>query len=85
MVVLRLGGIGMMDASGAHALEEIIVDLQSRGIAVILQGIRPEHFPTLTAVGAFEALGTEHHCVERMNEAVEHARIHVRRALGARE
>jgi len=85
VVVLRLGAIGMMDASGAHALEEIIVDLQSRGIAVVLQGIRPEHVPTLVAVGALEALGTEHHCVERMDEAVEHARMHVRRALGARE
>jgi SulP family sulfate permease len=85
VVVLRLGAIGMMDASGAHALEEIIVDLQSRGIAVVLQGTRPEHVPTLVAVGALEALGSEHHCVERMDEAVEHARMHVRRALGARE
>ena len=85
VVVLRLGGIGMMDASGAHALEEIIVDLQSRGIAVVLQGIRPEHVPTLVAVGAFEALGSERHCVETMAEAIEHARMHVRRALGARE
>jgi SulP family sulfate permease len=83
--VLRLGGIGMMDASGAHALEEIIVDLQSRGIAVVLQGIRPEHVPTLVAVGAFEALGSERHCVETMADAIEHARMHVRRALGARE
>lgn len=57
VVVLRLGAIGMMDASGAHALEEIIVDLQSRGIAVVLLGIRPEHVPTLVAVGALEALG----------------------------
>ncbi|MFZ4485182.1 MAG: SulP family inorganic anion transporter [Candidatus Nanopelagicales bacterium] len=85
VVVLRLGGIGMMDASGAHALEEIIVDLQSRGIAVVLQGIRPEHVPTLVAVGAFEALGSERHRVETMPDAIEHARMHVRRALGVRE
>jgi SulP family sulfate permease len=85
VVVLRLGGIGMMDASGAHALEEIIVDLQSRGIAVVLQGIRPEHVPTLVAVGAFEALGNARHSLDTMSEAIEHARMHVRRALGARE
>jgi len=85
VVVLRLGGIGMMDARGAHALEEIIVDLQSRGIAVVLQGIRPEHVPTLVAVGAFEALGSERHRVETMPDAIEHARMHVRRALGVRE
>lgn len=84
VVVLRLGGIRMLDASGAHALEEIIDDLQGRGIAVILQGIRPEHVATLEAVGTFGALVSAHHAVESLSEAIDHARLHVRRALGAR-
>ncbi len=84
VVVLRLGGIRMMDASGAHALEEIIDDLQGRGIAVVLQGIRPEHVATLEAVGTFAALVSAHHAVESLAEAIDHARLHVRRALGAR-
>jgi SulP family sulfate permease len=84
VVVLRLGGIRMLDASGAHALEEIIDDLQGRGIAVILQGIRPEHVATLEAVGTFGALVSAHHAVESLSEAIDHARMHVRRALGAR-
>ena len=84
VVVLRLGGIRMLDASGAHALEEIIDDLQGRGIAVILQGIRPEHVATLEAVGTFAALVSAHHAVESLSEAIDHARLHVRRALGAR-
>ena len=84
VVVLRLGGIRMLDASGAHALEEIIDDLQGREIAVILQGIRPEHAATLEAVGTFAALVSAHHAVESLSEAIEHARLHVRRALGAR-
>ncbi len=84
VVVLRLGGIRMLDASGAHALEEIIDDLQGRGIAVILQGIQPEHVATLEAVGTFGALVSAHHAVESLSEAIDHARLHVRRALGAR-
>ena len=84
VVVLRLGGIRMLDASGAHALEEIIDDLQGREIAVILQGIRPEHAATLEAVGTFAALVSAHHAVESLSEAIDHARLHVRRALGAR-
>jgi SulP family sulfate permease len=84
VVVLRLGGIRMLDASGAHALEEIIDDLQGRRIAVILQGIRPEHVATLEAVGTFGALVSAHHAVESLSEAIDHARLHVRRALGAR-
>ena len=84
VVVLRLGGIRMLDASGAHALEEIIDDLQGREIAVILQGIRPEHAATLEAVGTFAALVSAHHAVESLSGAIDHARLHVRRALGAR-
>jgi len=84
VVVLRLGGIRMLDASGAHALEEIIDDLQGRRIAVILQGIRPEHVATLEAVGTLGALVSAHHAVESLSEAIDHARLHVRRALGAR-
>lgn len=83
VVVLRLGGIRMMDASGAHALEEIIDDLQGRGIAVVLQGIRPEHAATLAAVGTFAALVSAHHAVESLPEAIGHARLHARRAMGA--
>jgi SulP family sulfate permease len=84
VVVLRLGGIRILDASGAHALKEIIDDLQGRGIAVVLQGIRPEHVATLEAVGTFAALVSAHHAVESLSEAIDHARLHVRRALGAR-
>ena len=73
VVMLRLGGIRMMDASGAHALEEIIDDLQGRGIAVVLQGIRPEHVAMLEAVGTFAALVSTHHRVESLSEAIDHS------------
>ncbi len=61
VVILRLGGVRVIDASGGHALDEIIVGLRSRGIAVLLCGVgeRPMHI--LEAVGAIEALGAEHH------------------------
>ena len=85
VVVLRLAGVRVLDASGAHALEEIIDDLQSRGIAVILQGVRPEQVPTLTAVGALAKLASRHHVVDGLGDAVQHARTHVRRQLSAFE
>jgi SulP family sulfate permease len=81
VVILRLGGVRVLDASGAHALEEIIEDLQSRGIAVVLQGVLAHQIPTLKAVGALRALSHSHHMVESIGEAIEHARTHVRRDL----
>jgi SulP family sulfate permease len=81
VVVLRLGGIRVIDASGGHALQEIIVGLQSRGIAVLLCGVaeRPHHI--LEAVGALDALHADHHVFTSLADAIEHAQGHVRRHL----
>jgi SulP family sulfate permease len=81
VVILRLGGVRVIDASGAHALDEIIVGLRSRGIAVLLCGVgeRPMHI--LEAVGAIESLGAEHHVFTSLPDAIEHAQAHVRRHL----
>jgi SulP family sulfate permease len=81
VVVLRLGGVRVIDASGGHALQEIITGLRSRGIAVLLCGVgeRPRHI--LEAVGALDALGAEHHVFGSLPEAIEHAQSHVRRHL----
>ena len=81
VVILRLGGVRVIDASGGHALDEIIVGLRSRGIAVLLCGVgeRPMHI--LEAVGAIDALGAEHHVFTSLPDAIEHAQAHVRRHL----
>ena len=81
VVILRLGGVRVIDASGGHALEEIIVGLQAKGIAVLLCGVgeRPMHI--LEAVGAIDALGAEHHVFTSLPDAIAHAQGHVRRHL----
>jgi SulP family sulfate permease len=81
VVILRLGGVRVIDASGGHALDEIIVGLRSRGIAVLLCGVgeRPMHI--LEAVGAIDALGAEHHVFTSLPDAITHAQAHVRRHL----
>lgn len=81
VIILRLGGVRVIDASGGHALDEIIVGLRSRGIAVLLCGVgeRPMHI--LEAVGAIDALGAEHHVFTSLPDAIAHAQAHVRRHL----
>lgn len=81
VVVLRLGGVRVLDASGAHALQEIITSLRSRGITVLLCGVDDRHQGILEAVGAIAALDAEHHVFDALPAAVAHAQQHVRRHL----
>ncbi len=67
----------MLDATGAHTLAEIATELESRGITVIIKGVRPEHAELLANVGVFESLRHENHLLDSLDEAVEHARTHV--------
>ena len=80
VVVIRMSQLSMLDATGAHTLGRITEELEARGITVIIKGVRPEHLPLLTNVGAIEALRHERHLVDTLEEALAHARGHVARA-----
>ncbi|WP_018603209.1 SulP family inorganic anion transporter [Mycobacterium sp. 155] len=77
VVIIRMSQLGMLDATGAHTLAEIATELESRGITVIIKGVRPEHIELLANVGVFESLRHENHLVDSLEDAVEHARTHV--------
>ena len=80
VVVLRLGNVRVLDASGANALVEIITDMRRRGIVVLLKGLRPEHRRLAEGVGVISALSDERHVFDDLQDALAHARSHVRRA-----
>lgn len=77
VVIIRMSQLGMLDATGAHTLAEIATELESRGITVIIKGVRPEHAELLSNVGVFESLRHENHLLDSLDEAIEHARTHV--------
>ena len=79
VVILRLSGVGMLDASGARALGDIVDQLADRGITVLLKGARPEHTRLLTAVGTLAPLLARGHVFDDLPAAVAHARKHVTR------
>jgi SulP family sulfate permease len=79
VVILRMGGVQFLDATGADALGEIVRDMQSRGITVLLASVTPEHRRLLGAVGALAGLAHERHAFTRLEDAVEHAHLHVAR------
>ena len=43
VMILRLSHVQSLDATGAQALGEIVEELESRGITVLLKGVRPNH------------------------------------------
>ncbi|MBS1692706.1 MAG: SulP family inorganic anion transporter [Actinobacteria bacterium] len=77
VVIIRMSQLGMLDATGAHTLEQICAELESRGITVIIKGVRPEHHTLLANVGVFTSLRHENHLVGTLDEAIGHARTHV--------
>ena len=80
IVILRLSQIQTLDATGAQALGEIVAELESRGITVLLQGARPRHRRVLQAVGTLDHLAHERHLFDTLDDAVTHARLHLVRA-----
>jgi SulP family sulfate permease len=80
LVVLRLPDVQVLDATGAHALGEIVSELEARHISVLLKGPRSEHLRTLCAVGVIDRLAHENHLFDDLDEALAHARTHVQRS-----
>lgn len=84
VVVLRLSSINVLDTSGANALAEVVADLRRRGIVVLLKGLRPEHRRVVESVGVLAELQHHRHLFADLDDAIEHARSHVRRSEGDR-
>jgi SulP family sulfate permease len=83
VAIIRLSQVRMLDATGAHALVEVISALELRGITVLLKGVRPDHLALVTNVGVIRSLRHHKHLFEDLPAAVEHARSHVRRNAAA--
>ena len=83
VVILRLSRIGMLDATGARALGELIGDLEASGLTVLVKGVQGDHRTMLRRVGAIDALRHPAHLIDDLGDAVAHARSHVRRSAVA--
>ncbi|GLP83147.1 SulP family inorganic anion transporter [Mycobacterium antarcticum] len=81
VVIIRMSALGMLDATGAHTLGQIAGELESRGITVIIKGVRAEHMDLLTNVGVLDSLRHENHLIDDLDEAIAHARLHARQRV----
>jgi SulP family sulfate permease len=78
VVILRMSGITVLDATGAKALGEIVNELQDRGITVLFKGVRPRHVQILEAVGALNRTERSSRLFATMPDAIEFARRQIR-------
>lgn len=76
VIVIRLSRIRILDPTGAHRLAELVRMLESRGVTVILKGLRSEHSPMARSTGVLEALRHSEHNFDHLYDAVAHARTH---------
>ena len=56
VIVLRLGNLLLLDASGARAVAEIVRGLREQNVHVVVKVSSPEHTRLLRAVGALDSL-----------------------------
>jgi SulP family sulfate permease len=85
VVILRLSHLQLVDATGARALADLVLELERRGVTVLVKGIQPQHGKLLEAVGLNQVLRHENHQFAELPEAIEHARSHVLRAARDRD
>ncbi|GAA1320888.1 SulP family inorganic anion transporter [Brachybacterium rhamnosum] len=83
VVILRMSGLELVDASGARILSDLVTGLERRGITVLIKGVRPEHTALLRQVGVLSALRHRRHLFADLDPAIDHARSHVERARAA--
>lgn len=74
VVILRMSGVTVLDTTGANALSDVVEDLNSRDITVILKGLKPEQEKLLSAMGITNADDSHCLCCQTLGEAITTAR-----------
>jgi len=83
VVIVRMSQLLSLDATGARVIAELINALERRGITVLVKGVQSQHLQLVTRVGVIGSLRHSKHLFTDLDEAIEHARDHVRRSADA--
>ncbi len=69
-VVFRMKKVPHIDQTGLYALEEVIMDLEKKGIVVVMAGLQPQPLRMLKRINLIPGLIPEHYTFERFNECI---------------
>ncbi|MFY9263255.1 MAG: SulP family inorganic anion transporter [Actinomycetaceae bacterium] len=70
VVILRLSRVGIMDATGAKALTDIVATLRRTGNKVLIAGLRTVHEEITESLGVVDAVGSHELFFDNMDDAV---------------
>jgi SulP family sulfate permease len=82
IVILRLRGLSLLDASGAELLARILEEFRERGITVLVKGMSSEHRRTFSSISDDGVI--DDHFFDDLPAAIAHAHTHVRRSQTTR-
>lgn len=74
VVIMRMEEVPFVDQSGMNALEDAIIELESRGIQVVMTGLREQPLMRLKAVGVIPDLIQEEHLFTDIRQAAAWAK-----------
>ena len=80
VVILRMRRVPVMDATGLTALEGLAEALERRHILVLMSGLQPQPREILERTGVLDKISrNREHLFGTSEEAIAHARVHLRR------
>ncbi len=78
VVIIRLGRVPYVDQTGLYALEDAILELERRGITVLLTGLREQPRDMLEGIGLVGGLVAREHTFGNFQRAYDFLDAHIR-------
>lgn len=71
VVIFRMKRVPHIDQTGLYALEEVVMDLEKRGIAVVMTGLKKQHLRMLKRIHLIPSLIPEKYLFKTFAECIE--------------
>jgi len=71
VLIIRMDNVPHIDQSGVYAMEEVIMDLQNKGVVVILTALQPQPMDMLKKIEIIPSLVPEIHIFDQFSECEE--------------
>ena len=71
VVIFRMKRVPYIDQTGLYALEEVIMDLEKRGIAVVMTGLKAQHVRMLRRINLIPGLIPERYLFKTFEDCID--------------